>query len=145
MPDWLRVLAVIGAMIAALACATIETIENRADHNLCVSYHSAPLDREAIQTEITRRGLFNPVDRENAEFRRVEVGMSRCGVFAAWGFFQAFQARESRDGDWKASLPDFKADYVQEKWGFPRRPGRDFRNSWVFFENGLVVALDKRP
>ncbi len=145
MPDWLRVLAVIGAMIAALACATIETIQNRADQNLCVSYHSAPLDREAIQTEITRRGLFNPVDRENAEFRCVEVGMSRCGVFAAWGFFQAYQVRESRDGDWKASLPDFKADYVQEKWGFPRRPGRDFRNSWVFFENGLVVALDKRP
>ncbi len=64
---------------------------------------------------------------------------------AAWGFFQAYQARESRDGDWKASLPDFKADCVQEKWGFPRRPGRDFRNSWVFFEKGLVVALDKRP
>ncbi len=129
-------------MIAALACATIE---NRADQNLCVSYHSGLLDHEAMQTEITRRGLFNPVDRENAEFRRVEVGMSRCGVFAAWGFAQEYQAREYRDGAWKASLPDLKADYVQEKWGFPRRPGRDFRNSWVFFKNGLVVALDNWP
>jgi hypothetical protein len=100
--------------------------------DLCSAYASfgSYADRQnAIQAEITRRGLIDLADWDMVRQHRVRIGMTECALLASWGYPIDSHRTVTQGGD------ETQLVFGACNWGncSPSRYG--------YVQNGRVVAI----
>lgn len=102
-------------------------------HGFQLAYDPSPnLNRglvlSKLRREIERRGILNQIDREHPGKHETAIGMTRYGVLASCGKPDDVN-RTTTEG------------LISEQWVYEKGGGRSFDHSLVYFENGIVTAL----
>lgn len=108
----------------------------RSTYQICSGYHYSenPQAQSAFRAELERRRLVEPGEWRLINSQKVAVGMTECGMLAAWGFAESTTLTTGRD--------------THTQWAFkPACPSLAYCPPWayVYTSNGRVTAIQQNP